>query len=359
MEVSGKTIGSASSSRFARLSVNKDAENQEVVVCKKSFFSWAVHAMRYRFSSSYREREHELRASILASLREQGSDTTATLNAPDDAPGDAPLGNRREFNAYLIKYLNLNSGSAENSTTVLQGEIRVLEGSVTPGNNKVPALDVEAKEAAGKEQGWPRGGDVYFSFWKKKEGSDIVKNGHENVFRFESGGDGSAEPVALRSESLLRIKVTNEISKKFGDGGPSIYPSGVTCALGHILFTTPKGEQEGLFSHSARIGNRDYGAWGFLGDHMEEGHCAHCRLPNERLHGAVNGLFMQHFTPGQSKENILKGLNQDREKAGNPDHRGIFKPWSVRNSLPLTEAEFRFCLDAMENFANAYFDANS
>ncbi len=354
MEVSGKIIDSASSSRFARLSVKKDQKSQEVVVCSKSFFSWAVHAIRYRFSSSYREREYQLRHNILAGLREQGSGgLTAGFG---EVPKNVPYGDRRGFNAYLIDHLGRNSDSAENYTAGSQGEIRVLGDSVTPGNNMVPASDMEAKEAAGKKQGWPMGEGVYNSSWIRRV-SAIAKDGYENVFRFESLKGVPAEPVALRSETVQLIKVTHEISEKFDAKSP--VPSDVTCALSHILFTTPKGEQEGLFSHSDSIDHKDYGTWGFFDDSVGEGHCARCRLPNERLQGAVSGLFMRNFSPGQSKENILKGLDQDRKNAKNHTSRNSFQPWRVHRSRPLTEAEFRFCVDAMENFANAYFDANS
>ncbi len=354
MEISSETIDRASSSRFARLSVGSNPQGTQVVVCSKSFFSWAVHAIRYRFSSSYRVKEQELRQDILANLYQKGSGgLTAGFG---EVPQDVPYGDRRGFNAYLIDHLGRNSDSAENYTADPQGETRVLGDSATPGNNKVPASDMEAKEAAGRKQSWPREVGVYNSFWRK-QGSAIAKDGYENIFRFEGLGGESAESRTPGNGTLLFIKVTNEISEKFG--AKSSVPSDVTCALSHILFTTPKGEQEGLFSHSDRIDPEDYGVWGFLGGRVEEGHCAHCRLPNERLQGAVSGLFFRHFHPGQSKEDILKGLDQDRKNAGDHTFRNSFQPWGTQYNQPLSEAELGFCVDAMENFANAYFDANS
>ncbi len=351
MKISGETISSASSSRFARLSVNKDQENQEVVVCKKSFFSWAVHAMRYRFSSNYREKEHALRTSILGGLREQGSNTAATLNDPGDAPGDDLFGNRREFNAYLIKCLNRNSDPAENSTTVLQGEIRVAEDGATPVNSQVqPASAVKAKKIASSKQKWP-GAEGVESFWNE-QGPAIAKDGYKNAFQF------GFNKCLVENEELLCTKVFGEIAKNLRMQG-IVVPNRVNCVLACVLFTKPEGTQMGLFTDSGYIDQKDLTAWGFSVD-ITKIYTTRCRLPNERLYGAVNGLLDRHFKAGQSKEKILKGLRQDRNKARNVVFRSSFQDTSRGPpSVLLTEEEFRFCLDAMENFANAYFDANS
>ncbi len=350
MEVSDKTIGSATSSRFARLSVKKDTGGQEVVVCKKSFFSWAVHAIRYRFSSNYREREHALRTSILVGLRGRGSNTAATLDDLGDAPNGDLFGNRREFNAYLINHLG-KSDSPENSTAGSQGEIRAAEDGATSGNSQVqPASAVKAKKIASSKQKWP-GAEGVESFWNE-QGPAIAKDGYENVFRVERG------KCPVEDEKLLCVKVSDEIAKTINKGVVGTVQSHVNCALGYVLFTTPEGEQGGLFTDSDPIDRKNPAAWG-LSDSKTGNLSSHCRLPNLKLYGAVNGLLNRHFQAGQSKKQILKGLRQERKKVGDPANRQLFKPWGVQGGQPISEAEFRFCVDAMEKFANAYFDANS
>ncbi len=358
MKISGETISSASSSRFARLSVNKDQENQEVVVCKKSFFSWAVHAMRYRFSSNYREKEHALRTSILGGLREQGSNTAATLNDPGDAPGDDLFGNRREFNAYLIKCLNRNSGPAENSTTVLQGEIRVAEDGATPVNSQVqPASAVKAKKIASSKQKWP-GAEGVESFWKER-GPAIAKDGYKHTFQFMSYGSGTpAECADVQDEKKLCAKSSAEIAKTINQDVSTV-PSHVNCVLGYVLFTTPRGKHESLFFKNKLVVKKDYSDWGLVGG-ARVGTYAFCRQPNVRLSALVNGLLDRHFQAGRSKEQILKGLQGERDKAENPTDRNSFRNQYAPLYVGKTsEEDFKFCVDAMEKFANAYFDANS
>ncbi len=347
MKISGETIDRASSSRFARLSVNDDQGSQEVVVCKKSFFSWAVHAIRYRFSSNYREREHRLRASILVGLCEQSS-------TGGEYP-DAFYGDRRGFNTHLITRLN-ESDSAENFTAGSQGEIRAAEAGATPGNNQVqPGPAVKAKKIARRKQKWS-GKEGVESFWEK-QGSTIVRDGYKEVFRFECLGKyaGCAD---VRDEKRLCAKVSGEIAEKFNkDGGVT---SQVNSVLGYVLFTTPKGEQKQLFTEPAFIPSEDYIDWGLADTHeTPDRHYAFCRLPNERLYGAVNGLLDRHFKAGQSKEKILKGLQQEHDKAGDLTFGDSFRSRGIPPSQPLSKEEFRFCVDAMEKFANAYFDANS
>ncbi len=354
MEISGETKVSASSSFFARLSLDQNPQGQKVVVCKKSFFSWAVHAIRYRFSSNYREREHTLRESILESLRGQGSGTTATLNDP----GDALLRNRRKFNAYLIAYID-NSDSAENSTAGSQGEIRVAEDGATSGNSQVqPAPAVKAKKIAGKEQNWS-GAEGVESFWKER-GPTIARDGYKNAFQFMSfGAAAPAECADVQDDKQLCEKFSDEIAETINQDVGGTVPSHVNCALAYILFTTPRGKHESFFSKNNLVIEKEYPDWGFLGGARVGTH-AFCRQPNVRLSALVNGLLDRHFQAGRSKEQILKGLQGERDKAENPTDRNSFRnQYAPLYVGKISEAEFRFCLDAMENFANAYFDANS
>ena len=349
MEISSETINKASSSRFARLSVDSRQGGEEVVVCKKSFFAWAVHAVRYRFSSNYRKSERALRTRILEGLLDQSPGNTPY---PDTFYDD-----RRGFNDHLITRLGVsNSGSGENSTAVLQGEIRADESGATPGNNQVrSAPDVKTRKVAGGKQKWPKGEGACGAFWEK-QGSGIARDGCKNIFKFKCR-EQPAEFPNVRSEKQLCAKVSDEISGKFNKDGERSVPSHVNSALAYILFTTPEDEQKNLFTNSL-IGGSDYPDWG-LEDNEREGNYAYCRLPNDRLYVCVNGLLDRNFKPGKSKEQILKGLERDRGNAENIADKDIFAPNSEKAITKLSEEEFNFCVDAMKNFANAYFKTSS
>ncbi len=462
MEVAKETINSASSSRFARLSVDSRQGGEDVVVCKKSFFAWAVHAVRYRFSKRYRSREHKLRGKILMGLLIEHN--SFNLRGGDCLPVDVPYGNRRGFNAYLIDHLNKGnddsaesftdssqsetlgaegvttpenygvqsapdgkgvSGAVENTSASSQSEILAVEGATTPKNYGVqptpdgkgvsgaveentsassqseilaaegattpknygvqptpdgkgvsgaveentsassqseilaaegattpknygvqPTPEVKTKKVAGGKQSWPEE-DVYKSFWEE-QGPDIARDGCGNVFQLEATGQ-------LVNKEQLLLKVSVEIFFTLGKGGRNV--SNIeNCALGHILFTTPRDEPKGLFRESAPIKNEDYADWGFSNNSEKKSPPARCRLPIGKLYGAVRLLLERNFKAGSSKEEILEGLDQDRARAKEYDFRVEFQD-SVTGSTP-SEAQFIFCVDAMKNFANAYFDAN-
>ena len=423
MEVAKETINSASSSRFARLSVDSRQGGEDVVVCKKSFFAWAVHAVRYRFSKRYRSREHKLRGKILMGLLIEHN--SFNLRGGDCLPVDVPYGNRRGFNAYLIDHLNKGnddsaesftdssqsetlgaegvttpenygvqsapdgkgvSGAVENTSASSQSEILAVEGATTLKNYGVqptpdgkgvsgaveentsassqseilaaegattpknygvqPTPEVETKKVAGGKQNWPEE-DVYKYFWEE-QGPDIARDGCGNVFQLEATGQ-------LVNKEQLLLKVSVEIFFTLGKGGRNV--SNIeNCALCHILFTTPRDEPKGLFRESAPIKNEDYADWGFSNNSEKKSPPARCRLPIGKLYGAVRLLLERNFKAGSSKEEILEGLDQDRARAKEYDFRVEFQD-SVTGSTP-SEAQFIFCVDAMKNFANAYFDAN-
>ncbi len=347
MEISREAIGRASSSRFARLSVSYDSQGNKMVVCKKSFFAWAVHCVRYRFSSNYRKDELELRESILEGLYKRSTDERTT--GFSNVPKNVPYGNRRGFNAYLIDHLNSgNDDSAESFTASTQGEIRPAEGDATPKIGVQPTPEVKAKKVADGKQSWPGGDGVNESF-RSKQWPDIVEDGWKNVFQFK----GKEQPV---EKGQLFLKVTSEVSEALGNRVRGV-SSTENCALAHILFTTPRDEQKGLFREAEPIGSENYDAWGFSHSNERVMSSARYRLPNGRLHGAVSALLQDNFKAGSSKTQILKKLDKVREQANEPLFRDRFRGQGI-SSAPLSEEEFIFCVDAMKNFANAYFDAN-
>ena len=122
MKFSDGSLASSASSRFGQFSIQKTGDPGGEKVCsynKRTFFSWTVHCLRFRFSAAYRESVMEERREILGALHEscQGQ----TISASDGSHGSSEnmrylnvmLSSRRRFNSRVSVLLQLNVASAE------------------------------------------------------------------------------------------------------------------------------------------------------------------------------------------------------------------------------------------------------
>ncbi len=367
------------SARFARLDLIDGQNNEKVVVCKRSFFTWTVHCLRYQFSSVYRNEVREVRRKILEGLGGQ----TGSGAVQDQ---DALVSNRRKFNAHLFSLVApLVDGGDENLTASGRTAGRQTGATVPDiGDVKEPRVTgtagTEVVQSAGVEnKQWPEGNGVYDSFWKEK-GPDIAGQQFRNVFTFEGlGGHALALPpdLALKrsmvsggeeltGSEVLCKKISQEIG--LGWGRERFDPvctrkSDINCILSYLFLVAPKDEHTNLFSFEMRevkfshLGvSEDLGGWGFE-DVPPEYTTATCRLPGSKLSVLVDGLLKKHFQAGKSKEDILAALDVELGQAGLEGHREQYGRVPSDHGR-LTEDEFRFCVTEMKNFTELYFSAN-
>ena len=71
MKVLDGSLADSLSSRFGQFSIQKTVESGNEKVCsynKRTFFSWTVHCLRFRFSKAYRQSVIDERQEILSAL---------------------------------------------------------------------------------------------------------------------------------------------------------------------------------------------------------------------------------------------------------------------------------------------------
>ena len=122
MKVLDGSLADSLSSRFGQFSIQKTVESGNEKVCsynKRTFFSWTVHCLRFRFSKAYRQSVIDERQEILSALDRswQGQ----TFSASDDShdsnenmrSANVMLSSRRRFNSRVSDLLRHGTVSAE------------------------------------------------------------------------------------------------------------------------------------------------------------------------------------------------------------------------------------------------------
>ena len=126
MKFPNGSLANSASSRFGQFSIQKTDGPGDEKVCsynKRTFFSWTVHCLRFRFSKAYRKNVMEERHEILSALDEswQGQKFSANLDSSDDSYDSSEntqsvnvtLSSRRRFNRRVSDLLRLDATSAE------------------------------------------------------------------------------------------------------------------------------------------------------------------------------------------------------------------------------------------------------
>ncbi len=207
------------SARFARLDLIDGQNNEKVVVCKRSFFTWTVHCLRYQFSSVYRNEVREVRRKILEGLGGQ----TGSGGVQDQ---DALVSNRRKFNAHLFSLVELTVDrgdenlTASDKTADRQTEVPVPGVDDVQEHRVTGTVGIEVVQSAGVEnKQWPEGDGVYDSFWKEK-GPDIAGQQFGNIFTFTNSESSGDEKITAPDLALKRSIVS---------GGGELTGSEVLC----------------------------------------------------------------------------------------------------------------------------------
>ncbi len=118
MKVSNGSLTSSASSRFGQFSIQKTVDPNGEKVCsynKRTFFSWTVHCLRFRFSKAYRQNVIAERLEILNALDKSrpGQTFSASHDSSDDIydssenmqPVNVTLSSRRQFNSRVSELL--------------------------------------------------------------------------------------------------------------------------------------------------------------------------------------------------------------------------------------------------------------
>ncbi len=110
------SLASSASGRFGQFSIQKTGDSNGEKVCsynKRTFFSWTVHCLRFRFSKAYRKNVIAERLEILNALEFrcwQGQKISASDDSHDP---NVTLSSRRRFNRRVSDLLRLDATSAE------------------------------------------------------------------------------------------------------------------------------------------------------------------------------------------------------------------------------------------------------
>ena len=116
------SLASSASSRFGQFSIQKTVGPNGEKVCsynKRTFFSWTVHCLRFRFSKAYRRNVMAERLEILSALDEswQGQKFSASDGSYDSNENmwsaNVTLSSRRQFNRRVSDLLRLDATSTE------------------------------------------------------------------------------------------------------------------------------------------------------------------------------------------------------------------------------------------------------
>ncbi len=134
------SLASSASSRFGQFSIQKTGDSNGEKVCsynKRTFFSWTVHCLRFRFSKAYRRNvmaeRHEILSALNKNLREQTF--SANLDSSDESHASSDdsydliddsyvssentqsvnvtLSSRRQFNSRVLALLQGHKVSAD------------------------------------------------------------------------------------------------------------------------------------------------------------------------------------------------------------------------------------------------------
>ncbi len=154
MKILDGTLASSASNRFGQFSIQKAVHVDEENVCtyeKRTFFSWAVHCLRFQFSKAYRQDVMEERRSILHELENswQGQTVDASQGSSENTqPANVTLLSRRLFNSKVSELLQRSETSGGTAGTqaaaVQQKFLDVLSNAVPIETSRVlrPACEI-------------------------------------------------------------------------------------------------------------------------------------------------------------------------------------------------------------------------
>ncbi len=122
MKVLDGSLADSLSSRFGQFSIQKTVDSDGEEVCsynKRTFFSWTVHCLRFRFSKAYRQNVIAERQEILSALDRSWQEQTVSASDDSHDPSknmrsaNVTLSSRRRFNSRVSELLQLDATSAE------------------------------------------------------------------------------------------------------------------------------------------------------------------------------------------------------------------------------------------------------
>ena len=149
MKVLDGSLASSASSRFGQFSIQKTVDPNGEKVCsynKRTFFSWTVHCLRFRFSNAYRENVMAERHDILCALDRSWQEQTVSDSDDGHDPSknmrsaNVTLSSRRRFNRRVSELLQSYEAPAE------PGEPQATTDEVTaePGGTQTTKDEAQA-----------------------------------------------------------------------------------------------------------------------------------------------------------------------------------------------------------------------
>ncbi len=149
MKVLDGSLADSLSSRFGQFSIQKTVDPNGEKVCsynKRTFFSWTVHCLRFRFSNAYRENVMAERHDILCALDRSWQEQTVSDSDDGHDPSknmrsaNVTLSSRRRFNRRVSELLQSYEAPAE------PGEPQATTDEVTaePGGTQTTKDEAQA-----------------------------------------------------------------------------------------------------------------------------------------------------------------------------------------------------------------------
>ncbi len=384
VRIDSDTLARTANRQFALIRLQANEGQPQQVVCKSSFFTWAVHCLRYNFSKGYQGRVHTMRHEILQALSARLDEPSS----PEDSSGriNNIVRNRRAFNQYTLKQLNASSQAVESTETptVASSPEKVpadkawLVGD-TPNTSsqaveptETPTVDSSPKFSADKA--WPANDTMYDTFWHKK-GAELAKSGYRNLFRFQKNGSTQDCPniklstTGRRHGSEIIFSEVTQRSECRSQGLSATFSLGIVpkttagCVISYLQLTTPisGGRHEKLYGWVSllprgSIGDKDAVQkdlkwFGMTGNPPERSTDAHLRVLGMRISEPVKRLVEKHFREGATEAEVITGLDKELERASDPEY---IKGYQERGESLSTE-EFEYLAQGVKDFATLYF----
>ncbi len=404
IRVDSDTLVRAMNSQFTLLRVQSNEGQAQQVTCKSSFFTWAVHCLRYNFSKGYQSRVHTMRHEILRALPGSPNDPSSP-GSPSDTTNDI-VRNRRAFNQYTLKQLNASSQTAETSlqteetspqtarfpeTTIdTSSPPEIFAGKTPDTSHQTADTSLQTAESpettintssppeisAGKT--WPATDTVYDTFWHKK-GEELTQSGYRNLFRFQKKGNTMGCPdIKLSSTGKkpgseitfaeLTLRTERRLQNLYSSSLGNVQKTTAGCVVSFLQLTTPvSGKQrcEGLYGwvdllpdingSNKNSVQKELGRVGMTGNPPERFTDAHLRVLGTRIGEPVKRLVEKHFRQGATKAEVIAGLDEDLANATNPEYVKQYH----EGHRKVNAEEFEYLAQGVKDFATLYFSDSS